>query len=115
MEREEAHELGMGGLVGVSQGSQQPPKFIVLNYKGKPSNEIDIALVGKGITFDSGGISIKPTESMGDMKGDMAGGASVIGAICAVSRLKPKVNVISIVPATENLPSGTAWSDMATT
>jgi leucyl aminopeptidase len=98
----------MGGLLGVSQGSQQPPKFIILGYKGKPTTDIDLVLAGKGITFDSGGISIKPSEGMADMKGDMAGGASVMATLMAVARLKPKINVTVLVPATENLPSGTA-------
>ena len=79
LEREQMAAAGMGALLGVAQGSQQPPKFIVLNYKGRDSDEIDVALVGKGITFDSGGISIKPSEGMAEMKGDMAGGAAVHG------------------------------------
>lgn len=108
MDREEMRQLGMGGLLGVAQGSQQLPKFILLNYGGRGTDKVDIALVGKGITFDSGGISIKPSENMGEMKGDMAGGASVIGAISAIAQLKPKVNVAAIIPATENMPSGTA-------
>jgi leucyl aminopeptidase len=108
LERDEMRTQGMGGLLGVSQGSQQPPKFIVLTYKGKDNDEIDIALVGKGITFDSGGISIKPSENMGDMKGDMAGGASVMGAISAIAQYKPEINVVAIIPATENMLSGTA-------
>jgi leucyl aminopeptidase len=108
LEKEKMAELGMGGLLGVAQGSQQPPKFIILNYKGRDTNEIDIALVGKGITFDSGGISIKPSEGMADMKGDMAGGASVMATLIAIAQLKPKINVTALVPATENLPSGTA-------
>ncbi len=108
IDREEMREMGMGGILGVAQGSQQPPKFIVLSYKGRGNNEVDIALIGKGITFDSGGISIKPSENMGEMKGDMAGGASVIGVISAISQLKPKINVTAIIPATENMPSGTA-------
>ena len=83
-------KLGMGALLGVAQGSQQPPKFIVLKYQGNTSGILDIALVGKGITFDSGGISLKPAENMGDMKGDMAGGASVIAAIGAIAQFKPK-------------------------
>jgi leucyl aminopeptidase len=98
----------MGGLLGVSQGSLQPPKFIVLKYLGKGPGDIDIALVGKGITFDSGGISIKPSEGMGEMKGDMAGGAAVIGAIVAAARLKVALNIAAMIPATENMPSGTA-------
>ena len=108
LEREQMAELGMGALLGVAQGSQQPPKFIILNYKGSDSDEIDVALVGKGITFDSGGISIKPSERMAEMKGDMAGGASVMAALSATARLKAKINVMAIVPATENLPSGSA-------
>jgi leucyl aminopeptidase len=98
----------MGAFLGVTQGSQQPPKFIVLRYNGKSDNGIDIALVGKGITFDSGGISLKPSEGMGDMKGDMAGGASVIATLGAIAELKAKVNIMAIVAATENLPGGTA-------
>jgi leucyl aminopeptidase len=107
-DKDKMKELGMGGLLGVSQGSQQPPKFIILNYKGRESSEVDLALVGKGITFDSGGISIKPSANMADMKGDMAGGASVLATLTALAQLKPKINVTALVPATENLPSGTA-------
>jgi len=108
LEREQMQELGMGALLGVTQGSRQPPKFIVLNYKGSESTEIDVALVGKGITFDSGGISIKPSNGMAEMKGDMAGGAAVMTALGAIAQLKPKVNVTAIIPATENLPSDNA-------
>ena len=108
LEREQMAELGMGALLGVAQGSQQPPKFIILNYKGNNSEEIDLALVGKGITFDAGGISIKPSEGMSDMKGDMAGGAAVMAAMKAIAQLKPRINVTAIIPATENLPSGSA-------
>ena len=107
-ERDKMKELGMGGLLGVSQGSQQPPKFIILAYKGRDSKELDLALVGKGITFDSGGISIKPSENMAEMKDDMAGGASVLSAMMAIAQLKPAINVTAFVPATENLPSGTS-------
>jgi len=108
LEREQMQELRMGALLGVAQGSQQPPKFIVLHYRGNDSNVTDVALLGKGITFDSGGISIKPSEGMGDMKGDMAGGAAVMAAISAIAQLKPKVNVMALIPATENLPGGSA-------
>ncbi len=107
-DRAEIEALGMGGLMGVSQGSQQPPKFIVLKYRGTKTDSIDVALVGKGITFDSGGISIKPAENMADMKGDMAGAASVLGAMTALAYFKPEINVTGIMPATENLPSGSA-------
>ena len=108
LEREQMQELGMGALLGVTQGSHQPPKFIVLHYKGGDSGEIDVALAGKGITFDSGGISIKPSEGMAEMKGDMAGGAAVMAAISAIAQLKPKINVMVIIPATENLPGDSA-------
>jgi len=108
LEREQMQELGMGGLLGVAQGSRQPPKFITLRYQGRDANEVDIALVGKGITFDSGGISIKPSENMEEMKGDMAGGAAVMAALSAIARLKPGINVAAIIPATENLPGGSA-------
>ncbi|MFC1933351.1 leucyl aminopeptidase [Chloroflexota bacterium] len=108
LEREQMQELGMGALLGVAQESRQPPKFIVLRYKGGDSDEIDVALIGKGITFDSGGISIKPSNGMGEMKGDMAGGAAVMAAISAIAQLKPKVNIMALIPATENLPGGSA-------
>ncbi|HEX73751.1 MAG TPA: leucyl aminopeptidase [Dehalococcoidia bacterium] len=107
-EQEKMQELGMGGLLGVSQGSRQLPKLIILHYKGDDSTQLNVALVGKGVTFDSGGISIKPSERMGEMKGDMAGGAAVMAAISAIARLKPKINVAAIIPATENLPDGNA-------
>jgi leucyl aminopeptidase len=108
LEQEQMQELGMGGLLGVAQGSQQPPKFIILRYRGGDSAEADVALLGKGITFDSGGLSIKPSEGMAEMKGDMAGGAAVMTAISAIAQLKPKINVVAIIPATENLLSGNA-------
>lgn len=102
-EREQMQELGMGALLGVTRGSRQPPKFIVLHYRGGDSTEIDVALAGKGVTFDSGGISIKPSEGMAEMKGDMAGGAAVMAAISAIAQLKPRINVVAVIPATENL------------
>jgi leucyl aminopeptidase len=108
LEKEEIQDLKMGGLLGVSQGSQQLPRFIIMNYRGKASKDIDIALIGKGITFDSGGISLKPSENMGEMKGDMAGGAAVIAAMGAIAQLKPAINVTALIPATENMPSGVA-------
>jgi len=108
LEQEQMAELGMGALLGVARGSRQPPRFIILNYKGSNTGQIDVALVGKGITFDSGGISIKPSEGMADMKGDMAGGAAVMAAISAIARLKPEINITAIIPATENLPGGQA-------
>jgi leucyl aminopeptidase len=108
LERAQMKELGMGGLLGVSQGSHQAPKFIVLSYRGDPGSQNTVGLVGKGITFDSGGISLKPSEDMGEMKGDMAGGATVMAAIRAVGKIRPKINVTAVIPATENLPGGSA-------
>ncbi len=108
LDRDQIQEMGMGGLLGVSQGSRQPPKFIILRYKGSDSTETHMALVGKAITFDSGGISIKPSEKLEEMKGDMAGGAATMAAIGAIAQLKPPVNVLAVIPATENLPDGNA-------
>ncbi len=108
LERSDMERLGMGGLLGVAQGSAQLPKFIVLTYKGDPSSEKTVGIVGKGLTFDSGGISIKPSANMDEMKGDMAGGATVIAVMKALGELKPKINVTGLIPATENMPSGTA-------
>jgi leucyl aminopeptidase len=100
-------EKGMGGVLGVAAGSVQEPRFIVMRYKGA-GEEPPLALVGKGITFDTGGISIKPAENMGEMKGDMTGAAAVVSAISAIARLKPRINVIAVAPCTENMPSGSA-------
>jgi leucyl aminopeptidase len=108
LEKEQMEELGMGALLGVARGSHQPPKFIILNYKGRDSDEVDITLVGKAITFDSGGISLKPAANMGEMKGDMCGGAAVMAAMTAIAQLKPVINVMALIPATENLPGGGA-------
>ncbi|MGE3600359.1 MAG: leucyl aminopeptidase, partial [Dehalococcoidia bacterium] len=108
LDREDMVELGMGALLGVAQGSHQPPKFIVLHYRGNPTTDQAIGLIGKGITFDTGGISIKPAAGMEEMKGDMSGGASVIAALRAIGLLRPRVNVTGIVPATENMPGGGA-------
>jgi leucyl aminopeptidase len=102
-------ELKMGAFWGVAQGSDEPPALIVMRYEpaGAPEKPV-LGLVGKGITFDTGGISIKPADGMEKMKYDMAGGAAMIGAMRAIARLKPKVKVIGIVCATENMPSGKA-------
>ena len=100
--------MGMGALLGVAKGSGQPPKLITLSYKGDKHSEKALGFLGKGVTFDSGGISIKPSEGMDEMKGDMAGAAAVMAALVAIARLKPQINVTVIIPATENLPSGTA-------
>ncbi|MBI67427.1 MAG: leucyl aminopeptidase [Chloroflexi bacterium] len=107
--REDLMQNEMGAMLAVSAGSANEPQLIIMEYLGDPENpENNIALVGKGITFDSGGISIKPSASMWEMKGDMSGGASVIGAMKGISELKPKINVYGVVPAVENMPSGTA-------
>jgi len=104
----EMETMGMEALLGVSRGSSQAPKLITLSYEGDETSESAIGFIGKGITFDSGGISIKPSEGMSEMKDDMAGGAAVMAALSAIAQLKPKVNVVGIIPATENLPSGSA-------
>jgi leucyl aminopeptidase len=98
---------GMGALLAVAQGSAEEPRFIVLEYKGG-GDQAPVVLVGKGVTFDSGGISIKPAQNMEEMKFDMSGAAAVLGTFEVLGRLKPRVNVVGLIPATENLPSGTA-------
>ncbi|HEY1656207.1 MAG TPA: leucyl aminopeptidase [Candidatus Tumulicola sp.] len=108
LDESRARAEGMGSFLSVAQGSAQPPKFIVLRYQGDPGSKELLALVGKGITFDSGGISIKPADRMEEMKYDMSGGAGVIAAMSAIGKLKPKINVVGIVPATENMPGGKA-------
>jgi leucyl aminopeptidase len=103
-------ELGMGAFLGVAQGSAEPPALIVMRYKpAKPASDKIIALVGKGITFDTGGISIKPAEGMDKMKYDMAGAGAMIGAMQAIAALKPAVEVLSVICSAENMPSGTAY------
>jgi leucyl aminopeptidase len=108
LDEAKCRELGMGSFLSVAQGSSQPPRFIVLKYNGDSGGKELLALVGKGITFDSGGISIKPAERMEEMKYDMSGGAGVIATMRALGKLKPKLNVVGIVPATENMPGGRA-------
>jgi len=112
LERKQIEALGMGSFLAVAQGSAEPPKFIVLHYQGAPAKGKDaqapLVLVGKGITFDTGGISIKPAAEMDEMKFDMGGAASVLGTLRALAELKPKVNVVGIIPATENMPGGKA-------
>lgn len=102
-------ELGMGALLGVARGSDEPAKMIVLRHTGDETNSNVIAIVGKGITFDSGGISIKPAEGMEKMKYDMSGAAATLAAMRAIAQLKPRVNVIGVMPTTENMPSGRAY------
>ena len=100
--------LGMGSLLSVARGSNEPPKLIVSHYRGGRKDENLVVLVGKGVTFDSGGISIKPAASMDEMKYDMCGAASVLGTLNAVAEMGLPINVTGVIPATENLPSGTA-------
>ncbi|HEV2738053.1 MAG TPA: leucyl aminopeptidase [Candidatus Elarobacter sp.] len=104
LDEKRMEELGMGSLLGVSRGSDEPATLSVMTYKGDPSSSETLALVGKGLTFDSGGISIKPAENMHEMKYDMSGGAGVIAAMWAIGKLHPKINVIGLVPSSENLP-----------
>ena len=101
-------KLGMGAFMAVSQGSDEPLKFIVMQYQGAARSESPVVLVGKGITFDTGGISIKPAPEMDEMKFDMSGAASVLGTFKALGELKPRVNVVGLIPACENMPSGRA-------
>ncbi|OGZ15337.1 MAG: hypothetical protein A3H76_06910 [Candidatus Lloydbacteria bacterium RIFCSPLOWO2_02_FULL_54_12] len=105
---EEMQTLGMGGVLGVGVGSVNKPCFVIMEYMAGPPDEKPIVLVGKGVTFDTGGISIKPSEGMEEMKLDMLGGASVIAAIVTAARLGLKKNVVALVPAVENMPSGSA-------
>src|SRR5688572_10533913 len=108
LDRKELEKLGMGSFLAVSQGSAEPPRFIVARYDGAPKTQAPVVLVGKGITFDTGGISIKPAAEMDEMKYDMGGAASVLGTLRAVAELKPRLNLVVIIPACENMPSGNA-------
>lgn len=108
LDREAAAELKMGAFLGVAQGSDQPPKFVVLEYRGADEGEKPVALVGKGVTFDSGGLSLKTPEQMMEMKRDMAGAATVFGILRAAAELQLPLNLVGIAPCTENLPSGKA-------
>lgn len=119
LDEKEIEKLGMGGIMGVSKGSSEKPRFIIAEYwgnptshkatKGKEKNEKPIVFVGKGVTFDSGGINLKPGESSYEMHMDMTGGGAVIHAIAAIARLKLKVNAVALVPAVENMPSGSSY------
>ena len=101
-------KLGMGGILGVSQGSIEPPKFIILEYNARAKNQDTIVFVGKGLTFDSGGICLKQAKDMDQMKSDMSGGAAVLGAIKAISRMKLPQHIVGLIPCAENMPSGSA-------
>lgn len=108
LEQKDMEKLGMGSLLSVAKGSRQPPKLIVLRYNGAAAKDKPVVLVGKGITFDTGGISLKPGAEMDEMKFDMCGAASVIGTMRAVAEMRLKLNVIGIVPTAENMPDGAA-------
>ncbi|HYE92310.1 MAG TPA: leucyl aminopeptidase [Terriglobales bacterium] len=108
LDREEIRKLGMGGFLAVARGSRQPPKFIVMEYRGGAREEPPVVLVGKGLTFDAGGICIKPALEMDEMKFDMCGAASVLGAMHAAALMKLPLNVVAIIAAAENMPGGNA-------
>jgi leucyl aminopeptidase len=108
LDRKEIEKLGMGAFLAVAQGSEEPPRFIVARYDGGAKSQAPVVLVGKGITFDTGGISLKPGAEMDEMKFDMCGAASVLGTIAAVASLKARVNLVVLVPTCDNMPSGRA-------
>ena len=110
LNRAEMQKLGMNTLLAVAQGSHEEPKFITLEYKGAAPGKAakPVALVGKGVTFDTGGISIKPAHALDEMKYDMCGAATVLGTICAAAELKLPINIVGVIPATENMPGGSA-------
>ena len=108
LDRKAVEKLGMGSFLAVAQGSAEPLRFIVMRYDGAAKTQAPVVLVGKGITFDTGGISIKPAAEMDEMKYDMGGAASVLGTLRAIAELKPKLNVVGIIPSCENMPSSRA-------
>ncbi len=108
LDREDLQREGLGALLGVAQGSVREPRLIILHYRGGNGDAQPVALVGKGVVFDAGGISLKPAEKMDEMKMDMAGGAAVLGTLLAAALLKLPVNLVGVIPAVENLPSGSA-------
>ena len=108
LDRKAVEKLGMGSFLCVAQGSDEPLRFIVARYDGAPKSKAPVVLVGKGITFDTGGISIKPSADMDEMKFDMGGAASVLGTMRAIAELKPALNLVCLIPSCENMPSGRA-------
>jgi leucyl aminopeptidase len=108
LERDDMKKLGMNTLLSVAQGSEEPPKFIVLEHRGGPKGAKPVVLVGKGVTFDTGGISIKPAPEMDEMKYDMSGAGTVLGTMKAIGELKLPLNVVGLIPTTENMPGGRA-------
>jgi leucyl aminopeptidase len=117
LERKDMEKLGMGAFLAVARGSPQPPKLIVMEHQGGTRGAPPVVLVGKGITFDTGGISIKPALELDEMKFDMCGAASVFGAMLAAALMKLPINVVGVIPAAENMPGGNAMKpgDVVTT
>ena len=109
LDEKEITRLGMGGILGVSRGSDEKPKFIILEYQRGPKHQKPLVLCGKGVTFDTGGINLKPEQYMYEMHMDMSGGAAVIHGIAAIARLKMPINIVGLVPAVENMPSGSSY------
>ncbi len=109
LEEKEMKKLGMGGVLGVGRGSAVPPRFIILEYKKGPKDQKPLVLAGKGITFDTGGLNLKPEGGIYEMHMDMSGGAAVIHGIAAIARLKLPINVVGLIPAAENMPSGSSY------
>ncbi len=109
LEDKEIEKLRMGGIMGVSRGSAERPKFIIMEYWGAGKSKKPVVFVGKGVTFDTGGLNLKPTEGIYEMHMDMSGGAAVINALSAIAKLKLRINVVGIVPAVENMPSGSSY------
>ncbi len=109
LDEKEIAKLGMGGVLGVSKGSDAPPRFIVMEYLRGSKKEAPVVLVGKGVTFDTGGLNLKPEQGIYEMHMDMSGGAAVIHTLAALARLKVRQNVIGLVPAVENMPSGSSY------
>ena len=107
-DRKGIEKLGMGSFLAVAQGSDEPPRFVVVHYRGAAKDDAPTVLVGKGITFDTGGISLKPGAEMDEMKFDMGGAASVLGTLRAIGELRPKINVVALIPTCENMPGGRA-------
>jgi leucyl aminopeptidase len=108
LDEEQMEKLKMGALLSVSKGSRQPAKLIIIRYEGGRKDTAPVALVGKGLTFDAGGISLKPAGKMDEMKYDMCGGASVVGALLAAAEMKLPINIVGVIPSSENLPDGNA-------
>ncbi|MHA1156175.1 MAG: leucyl aminopeptidase [Candidatus Heimdallarchaeota archaeon] len=108
-DREKSKEIGLTSFLAVAQGTDEPPKFIILEYGADKKNVDTVALIGKAVTFDTGGISIKPSKDMGLMKTDMTGGAVVLAIMQAIGRLKPDLHIVALVPATDNMPSARAY------